>query len=77
MCDYCFESERQIERVVMQNESLVQNADKFPIQTGEAVEAVNAEFREVRSLFQAAYPNHPLPSESAIKRYIREARGSS
>lgn len=47
------------------------------IQTGKAVEAVNAEFREVRSLFQAAYPNHPLPSESAIKRYIREARRGS
>lgn len=50
---------------------------KRRIQTGEAVESVNAEFREVRSAFQAAYPNHPPPSESAIKRYIRDARGNS
>lgn len=47
------------------------------IQTGEALEAINAEFRAVKTLFQAAYPNHPLPSESAIKRYIRDARGGS
>lgn len=47
------------------------------IQTGQALKAINAEFLEVRNAFKAAYPNHPLPSESAIKRYIRSARENS
>lgn len=47
------------------------------IRTGEAVEAVNAESRAIRTAFQTAHPDKPIPSESAIKRYIREARGGS
>lgn len=47
------------------------------IRSGEAAVGINAEFREVRAAFQAAYPEKPVPSEAAIKRYIREARGGS
>ena len=43
----------------------------------EALDAVNAEARAIRSAFDAAYPDKPIPSDSAIKRYIRAARGGS
>lgn len=42
-----------------------------------AVVGINAEAREVRDAFAAKYPDRPAPSDSAIKRYIREARGGS
>lgn len=44
------------------------------IREGVAVDGVNAEAREVHSAFKVKYPNHPVPSESAVKRYVREAR---
>lgn len=44
---------------------------------GVAVEGVNAEADEVRNAFTSKYPDRPIPSESAIKRYIRQARGGS
>ncbi|MDU9002408.1 hypothetical protein [Sedimentitalea todarodis] len=47
------------------------------ISDGTAVEGVNAEAGEVRTAFKAKYPNRSIPSGSAIKRYIREARGGS
>ena len=47
------------------------------IRSGAAVDGVNAEAREVHTAFRAKYPNHSAPSESAIKRYVREARRSS
>lgn len=47
------------------------------IRDGVAVGGVNAEAGEVRDAFKAKYPNRPVPSASAIKRYIREARGGS
>ncbi len=43
----------------------------------EALDAINAEARAIRSAFDAAYPDKPIPSDSAIKRYIRAARGGS
>lgn len=47
------------------------------IRSGEAAGGINAEFREVRAAFHAAYPEKPVPSDSAIKRHIRKARGGS
>lgn len=47
------------------------------IRDGSAVVGINAEAREVRDAFAAKYPDRPVPSDSAIKRYIREARGGS
>lgn len=47
------------------------------IREGAAVEGVNAEANEVRDAFTSKYPDRPIPSESAIKRYIRQARGGS
>lgn len=47
------------------------------IRDGAAVDGVNAEAREVHAVFKAKYPDHPTPSDSAIKRYIREVRGGS
>ena len=42
-----------------------------------AVDGVNAEAGEVRKVFKVKYPNRSLPSDSSIKRYIREARRGS
>ncbi|SHE87297.1 hypothetical protein SAMN05444273_1035 [Litoreibacter ascidiaceicola] len=47
------------------------------IRDGAAVVGVNAEAGEVRDVFEALFPNRPIPSASAIKRYIREARRGS
>lgn len=47
------------------------------IREGAAVDGVNAEADEVRDAFASKYPDRPIPSESAIKRYIRQARGGS
>ncbi len=47
------------------------------IRAGETLDAVNAEARAILSAFHDAYPDKPIPSDSAIKRYIREARGGS
>lgn len=47
------------------------------IRDASAVDGINAEAREVRYAFAAKYPDRPVPSDSAIKRYIREARGGS
>ncbi|QIE41626.1 hypothetical protein G5B39_06455 [Rhodobacteraceae bacterium SC52] len=47
------------------------------IRNGAAVIGLNAEAREVRDVFVTKYPDRPLPSDSAVKRYIREARGGS
>ena len=47
------------------------------IREGAAVEGVNAEADEVRDAFTAKYPDRPVPSESTIKRQIKQARGGS
>ncbi|MDO6481919.1 hypothetical protein [Shimia thalassica] len=47
------------------------------IRDASAVDSINAEAREVRDAFAAKYSDRPIPSDSAIKRYIREARGGS
>lgn len=47
------------------------------IQDGSAVVGINAEAREVRNAFATEYLDRPVPLDSAIKRYIREARGGS
>ena len=47
------------------------------IQTGESAQSVNAEARAVRAAFQAKYPDKPIPSDSSIKRCIRDGREGS
>lgn len=47
------------------------------IRSGAAHGTINAEALGVRAAFEAAYPDKPLPSDSTIKRYIREAQGGS
>ncbi len=47
------------------------------IREGAAVEGVNAEANEVRDAFTSKYQDRPIPSVSAIKRYIRDARRGS
>ena len=47
------------------------------IREGAAVEGVNAEAREVRDAFTSEHPDRKIPSESAIKRHIRQAREGS
>lgn len=47
------------------------------IRMGAAVQGLNAEAEEVRDAFASKYPDRPIPSESAIKRYIRDGRRGS
>lgn len=47
------------------------------IRDGAAVAGINAEAGEVRDAFAVKHPDRPLPSDSAIKRYIRKARRGS
>lgn len=47
------------------------------IRERQTLDTVNAEARAIRSAFGAAYPDKPIPSDSAIKRYIRAAREGS
>lgn len=47
------------------------------IREGAAAKGLNAEAAEVRDVIASKYPDRPIPSDSAIKRYIRLARGGS
>lgn len=57
--------------------SLLKPLIESRIRAGDAHDGINAEARAILSAFHAVYPDKLIPSDSAIKRYIRKARGGS
>lgn len=47
------------------------------IQTGAAIDAVNAESKAILTAFRARHPGMPAPSLSTVKRHLAKSRGGS